>query len=86
MAKINLSISLDEGINQQLEDARGDVPRSTWVRRAILQRLANESNIIVGGLPTAPPGPVGTPAGLVKPDTKGPKRRTHSRTSRRKAA
>ena len=81
MSKINLSISLDEDTSQKVDSARGDVQRSTWVRRAILQRLERENPTVVSGLPAAAPGPVGTPAGLVKPDTKGPNRRT-----RRKAA
>lgn len=33
--RINISITLDEGVLNKVDEIRGDVPRSTWINREI---------------------------------------------------
>lgn len=39
----NINLPIPEELLKALDQARGDVPRTVWIRRAIEQRLAKES-------------------------------------------
>lgn len=39
----NINLPIPEELLKALDEARGDVPRTVWIRRAIEQRLAKEA-------------------------------------------
>lgn len=39
----NINLPLPEELLRAIDQARGDVPRTVWIRRAIEQRIAKES-------------------------------------------
>jgi hypothetical protein len=39
----NINLPLSEELLEAIDKARGDVPRTVWIRRAIEARLAKES-------------------------------------------
>ena len=43
MYMININLPIPEELLNALDEARGDVPRTVWIRRAIEQRLAKEA-------------------------------------------
>lgn len=43
MYMININLPIPEELLKALDEARGDVPRTVWIRRAIEQRLAKEA-------------------------------------------
>jgi len=74
MATVNITVTIPVDVRDQLEQSRGDVPRSVWVKRAIEQRLARESDQDLGlGRPVAPAGPVTSAdaQGAIEPDVLG---------------
>ena len=40
---LNINLTLPEELLEAIDEARGDVPRTVWIRRAIEQRLAKEA-------------------------------------------
>lgn len=74
MASVNVTITIPDVLHGQVEESRGDVSRSVWIKRAIEQRLDRETNEDLGfGRPTAPAGPVTSAdaQGAIEPDVLG---------------
>jgi len=44
MPSVNITVTIPRDVMVQVEETRGDVPRSIWVKRAIEQRLQRESD------------------------------------------
>lgn len=42
MYMTNINLPLSEELLKAIDEARGDVPRTVWIRRAIEQRVAKE--------------------------------------------
>lgn len=43
MPPVRIEITVPESTYEEIERARGDVPRAAWIKRAIEQRLAEET-------------------------------------------
>jgi len=44
MANTHINLPLSQTMLEAIDEARGDVPRTVWIRRAIEQRLDKETD------------------------------------------